>query len=375
MNQRPPSDSLVALERYRRVPVGQAPAGDRFKLTAFNDVSLGASARFLVKNLLTATGLAVVYGAPKCGKSFLVFDLVMHVALGRNYRGRRTKSGSVVYLALEGAEGFRARIAAFRQEKLGEHRGSVPFYLIDSPLTLVVDHRALLAAICAQLPDARPAVVVIDTLNRSLAGSESDDRDMGAYIRAADAIREQLGCLVLVVHHSGLDTSRPRGHTSLTGAADVQIAVKRDTAGNIVATVEWLKDGAAGDEIVSRLAPVEVGKDEDGEAMTSCVIEAVDASCAIAKPMKTDRTSKAGRIALRAFHEAMGRAVDPPTTDQIPRGVKAIMVDDWRAVAIARGVSTSEKPDSARAAFRRAMQELVTTSQVAVWDVYAWPTK
>ena len=77
---------------------------------------------------------------------------------------------------------------------------------------------------------------MLDTLNRSLAGSESDDKDMAAYIKAADAIREAFGCVVVVVHHCGVQETRPRGHTSLTGAVDAQLAVKRDAAGSVVVT-------------------------------------------------------------------------------------------------------------------------------------------
>ena len=69
--------------------------------------------------------------------------------------------------------------------------------------------------------------------------------------------------------------ARPRGHTSLTGAADAQIAIKRDDARTITATVEWMKDGPEGDEIFSRLTalcePADVvgysrmvGADEEG---------------------------------------------------------------------------------------------------------------
>ena len=49
-----------------------------------------------------------------------------------------------------------------------------------------------------------PAVVVIDTLNRSLNGNENDSKDMAAYIRAADAIRETFHCAVIIVHHCGI---------------------------------------------------------------------------------------------------------------------------------------------------------------------------
>src|SRR5262249_9392477 len=60
--------------------------------------------------------------------------------------------------------------------------------------------------------------------NRSLAGSESSDEDMTAYLNAADAISEAFGCVIIIVHHCGVDGTRPRGHTSVTGTADVQLA-------------------------------------------------------------------------------------------------------------------------------------------------------
>src|SRR5262249_55077524 len=72
-------------------------------------------------------------------------------------------------------------------------------------------------------------------------------------------------------HHCGVEGTRPRGHTSLTGAADAQISVKRDHQQNIVVEVECAKDGQ-GDQLVSRLEPAEVGVDEDGEAITSCIV-------------------------------------------------------------------------------------------------------
>ena len=51
---------------------------------------------------------------------------------------------------------------------------------------------------------------------------------MSAYIRAAEAIRDAFGCVVIIVHHCGYEGTRPRGHTSLPGAVDAQIAVVRE---------------------------------------------------------------------------------------------------------------------------------------------------
>ena len=148
----------------------------------------------------------------------------------------------------------------------------MPFYLQPVTLDLVKEAPELIRVIRRALGNVKPVVIVLDTLNRSLRGSESSDEDMSAYIRAADSLREAFDCAVIIVHHCGLDGTRPRGHTSLTGAADAQLSVSRDAGGNIVMTVEYMKDGAEGDAIVSRLETVEVGRDEDGDPITSCVV-------------------------------------------------------------------------------------------------------
>ena len=111
---------------------------------------------------------------------------------------------------------------------------------------------------------------------------------MSDYVRACDRLREAFRCAVLIIHHCGVEATRPRGHTSLTGAADAQVAVKRDQTDNILATVEFMKDGPEGDQIVSVLTIVEVGLDEDGETLTSCIVEdAADSRCAATtKPAK-----------------------------------------------------------------------------------------
>jgi hypothetical protein len=187
------------------------------------------------------SGLIAVWGPPKCGKSFWVFDLVMHVALGWPYRGRRVQQGPVVYCAFEGAEGFKDRAEAYRRKHTIPE--TVPFYLIATNAKLVRDQKALIESIAGQIGDLPPVCVVLDTLNRSIDGSESKDVDMGAYLDAADAIDEAFACAVLIVHHCGVDGSRPRGHTSLTGNIVSQLAVKRDAEKNVIVEVEAMKDG------------------------------------------------------------------------------------------------------------------------------------
>jgi len=294
----------------------------RFKLVRFQAVLLGTSAAYLVKGIIPHTGLTVVWGPPKCGKSFWVFDLAMHVALGIPYRGRRVQQGTVVYLALEGGHGFRARVEAYRRT---HDIKDAPFYLVTDRTSLVQDHAGLIADIRRQIGKTLPAMVVIDTLNRSLAGSESKDEDMAAYIRAADAIREAFDCAVVIVHHCGVDGTRPRGHTSLTGAADAQLAVSRDAANNIAVTVEWMKDGPEGDIIASRLVQVDLGTDADGEPVNSLVI--VPAEGDIGQATQERKVRGAQKIALDLLRKAIDEAGSlPPASNHIPPNTRTILV-------------------------------------------------
>jgi hypothetical protein len=314
-------------QRRDRADATPSKPTSRIRLVPFGDITLGRAVRYLVKGLIPRVGLVVVWGPPKCGKSFWTFDLVMHVALGWNYRGRRVQQGPIVYCAFEGQSGFEARVEAFRQRHLAGHHGAVPFYLQPVTLDLVGAHKELIAVIRQHFVDAEPpAAVVLDTLNRSLRGSESSDEDMSAYVKAADAIREAFNCAVIIVHHCGINDSRPRGHTSLTGAADAQISVKRDAAKNIITTVECAKDGPDGDTLVSSLETVEVGSDEDGEAISSCVV--VQAEAAAAEP--SDRLSRNQITMLTVLREA---------------GTRGMSVEDWYERARAVGIGTARKAD------------------------------
>jgi AAA domain len=78
----------------------------KFTLVRFDAVTIGNEPVYLVGGLIPRAGLSIVWGAPKCGKSFFTFDLAMNIALGRDYRARRVQQGPVIYLALEGGAGF-----------------------------------------------------------------------------------------------------------------------------------------------------------------------------------------------------------------------------------------------------------------------------
>src|SRR5262249_40440692 len=119
----------------------------KYKLIPFADLKPSTAPNYLIKGLIPRTGLVVVWGPPKCGKSFWAFDAVMHIALDWDYRGRRTHQGPCVYCAFEGGDGFKARGEAFRRE---HGITEAPFYLVPAVVNLIADHPALIASIRAQ---------------------------------------------------------------------------------------------------------------------------------------------------------------------------------------------------------------------------------
>ena len=344
----------------------------RFALVGFDDVALNTGRTYLVKDILPKNGLVVIWGPPKSGKSFLTIDMILHVVLGWDYRGHRVEQGSVVYIAAEGGGGVTKRLEAFRQEKLGggiEH--FVPFHLLATRLDLVHDRSQLIHDISKQLGQEDPSAVIVDTLNRTFSGSESNDADMTAYIEAADTIRQAFDCTVVLVHHCGWDKSRPRGHSSLLGAVDAQIAVFQDARDNIIALVEHMRDGEDGAEWASTLRQVVVGTDEDGDVITSCIIKPIDN---YQPPKKGSKGLSTQQInAFNVLKEAVADAGQiPPANNHIPPNTMAVTMDKWWHCCENGGVTGSGNPDSRRKAFKRAVEALQKADMVGVCDEWAW---
>ena len=95
----------------------------------------------------------------------------------------------------------------------------------------------------------------------------------------------------------------------MTGAADAQLSVKRDHAENIIITVEFMKDGEAGAEIISKLDFFEIGLDEDGEAIKCGVVVEAEA------PAKAVREAKLKPNELTSFNILQAANGNLPTEE------------------------------------------------------------
>jgi hypothetical protein len=198
---------------------------------------------------------------------------------------------------------------------------------------------------------------------------------MGAYVTAAAALAARFQCAVIIIHHCGMNESRPRGHTSLTGAVEAQIGVRRDAAGLIVAAVEYMKDGPEEGRIVSRLETVQVDLDEDGEPVTSCVIaDADDEAPGESRRQTKPRKLPAAQIrALSMLREAiLTDGQRPPASNHIPPDKDCVSEKTWRQYCYQGGISTGDTQQAKHKAYSKAAETLIAEGQVGAWDEWVW---
>jgi hypothetical protein len=346
---------------------GRAPSSLKFVLRPFDELQVQTKVEYLIKGLIPRRGLVLVWGPPKSGKSFWIFDLMLHVAIGRQYCGRRVHRHQIVYMALEGQAGFPDRAEAFRREHLQQGETVANFKLSTVPLDLIQEHKALIENIRRQ--SANPGGVVIDTLNRSLRGSENDPKDVAAYYRAATVIQQAFDCAVIIIHHCGWEGTRPRGMSSQPAAVDVQIKVERDASNHVVATVELAKDMPSGATITAALKPVELGTDQDGDPIKSCAVVPVDGPPATFRDHRKGLTSMQ-KLAYRALADAVNdHGVAPQASVRIPAARSVVTTDRWREYFYK--LHTGE-PEAKKKAFNRASQELVGLFKVGIWEGQVW---
>ena len=242
----------------------------RYLPLSLEELSFEQPLRWCIKNVLPAEGIAAIYGPSGSGKSFLALDLMLAVAEGNSWFGISTQKMHVTYLVLEGAAGLPQRVAAYRQYH-GEISKNIRYVAKQFSLISSDDRKDLIAAI--EAVGCKSGLVVIDTLNRASAGAdENSSRDMGQIIDGVRHLQAALGGIVVLIHHSGKDQSKGlRGHSSLHAALDAVIEVNR-----IGKKRKWVaaKEKDAADSFAHSfgLNVIEVGKDEAGLPVSSCVI-------------------------------------------------------------------------------------------------------
>jgi len=246
---------------------------EKFAVSGAGEFASGPPQQWIIKGLLPKAQVGMIYGESTAGKSFVAMDMLGSIARGLPWRGMRTKQGRVVLVVAEGLMGARGRLKAYAQHH-DVDLADVPFGIIgDVPSMLLKDD---VKALAKQVVDWGGAdIIVLDTLAQSSAGAnENSGEDMGKVLAHCRGLNKMTGAMVLLVHHAGKDASRgARGWSGLKGAMDVEIEVTRSKLLGRSIQLSKAKDGDEGKAMGFKLHVVQIGIDEDGDPITSCVVE------------------------------------------------------------------------------------------------------
>ena len=305
---------------------------------------------WLIKHILPAADLAVLYGASGSGKSFMALDMACAIALGIPWRGHITTKARVAYVCAEGAGGFRRRLQAYA------HQHQVPLDTIDlfvipaAPNLLKGDDvRDLVKALQAA---GTWGLVILDTFAQVMpGGNENSGEDVGKALGHCKVLNAVLQCPVLLIHHSGKDEARgARGWSGLRAACDTELEVLR-AENDRVMSVTKQKDGEEGLELGFKLLTVTLGLDDDDEPITSCVVEHTEGT------VKAVRGRKLGPVENLVYKTLLDNAeADDGGIDRT-----ALI-----ALAIDQIVLEDGKRDRRKERVNRALEELLTRKVVVL---------
>lgn len=263
-----------------------SPSPKDFRLADFDELLNAKPISWQVKHLLPRASLAMIYGASGAGKSFAAIDLALAIARGNPYghpaSAVKSNPGAVIYVAAEGAGGIGQRLLAYaKHHNISSADLAAPFKVLAAApdLSNAEDVARIVHAANTQL-NAPPALIVMDTFAQVTPGLDENSKDVQQAISMANELIARLSCTVLLIHHAGKDEARgARGWSGIRAAVDTELHVLKDKQDDPDVAPQWLmevtkqKDGRDDLKFWFSLRPIHIGTDEDGEDITSMVVE------------------------------------------------------------------------------------------------------
>ena len=318
--ERLPDDHPEIISMGKAARTDKTPRGDSSGASLIEqsfwacDAKVTTSLPYVVKGIIGQGQLIVLWGQPGSGKSFLTTELLLTVAAGMKWHGRRTRRGVCIYVVAESSRPFiENRIAALRREK--PELADAEVLVVPLALDLLnaekgdVD-RVIEAAKLVSADRGEVLLIAIDTLATTFHGGDENGPDMGRYVANIKRIIAETGAGALIVHHCGKDQAKGmRGHTALLGAIDAELTVEGEPGGERFLKTQKVRDGDAyADLFAFTLRRVELGTDQDGDAVSTCVIDAMteDATRQARQRRKRGGIGKHQKTVMRVLEQAGG---------------------------------------------------------------------
>lgn len=211
------------------------PQGGRF----FRLSQLGTLPKpvWLVEGLWPSYSVIMVAGPPKSLKSFFALDVMLHMAIGRDWNNHAIPHPTkVLYILGEGKNNLYKRVEVWKlHNKLTPNELALleENFLTSFVMPQVSFHKEV-SKLLNDLNNEgfRPELVVLDTFARAMVGrEENSSKETGEAVAQMDRLREQ-GLTVVFLHHTVKNVSKKgaiyRGSGNLEAAIDTSFDVFRN---------------------------------------------------------------------------------------------------------------------------------------------------
>ena len=290
-----------------------------FGLLTRADVQAEPSAIPLIHGLISKGQLAMIAGPSGSGKS--VFQLHLGAALlnAKQVFGYAIpKRARFLYVNLEGD--LKPRLEAIEQHHAGWSFPPPEAMFLTRPWRL--NDEESVESLAHHVNHAGGVdVIFIDTLNRSIPGSDENlSTDMGVVIKHSNRLIELTGAAVVLTHHTGKAKERgPRGHSSLYAALDTCIMVDQAESG--LRTIELVKtrQGAGGDMRYFSIENIALGEDDYGLPMVGPALTEVEGSPEVEKAANAPTLTPQQKEAQLALSLHMQSGLNGERQEEISR--------------------------------------------------------
>lgn len=287
-----------------------ATASEDWLLPADDFSAQPAPVKWILKGWLQEKSLIMIHGPSGGGKTFVLLEWLLSISGGmKEWNGRRVKPGPVVYLAGEGHEGLRGRVAGW---KTARSVSKLDMWISRGGCDLNTSQGYLQAAGEIKRLGITPSIIAVDTLHRFLAGDENKSQDAKTMLDACAMLMREFECSVILVHHTGVSDEaqhRARGSSAWRGALEVEISVVPGKDGGPMEIVQRKsKDAELAEPIYAVLKSQEIPGwiDEDGEQVTTAIVQICDAPEAPAEIKKESKSAVQMKTISNAWFSSGG---------------------------------------------------------------------
>ena len=356
--------------------------GQALRLTYFDDCSHSVKKLWILKGLIARGETSSWIGPPGSGKSALLTEISIACAAELDWRGHKAKEGcGIVYFALERADLQKRRFRA--HSKRDGHLG-LPIAIADEIVDLMrpdcTDKIIATVRAAEQHFGCKVGLVVIDTFAKGIAaggGDEDKARDQNMVMANLRRVHSEISVHIAIVGHTGKNEDRgARGSNAHVG--DVDLMVQISGSGAHIKTAEIIKANDQPERVLGqfKLQCVELGKDEDGDPITTAIVSDDDMGEASASTRagkaKVANLAQVPKAALRALVECLGDGLSPPPADEhVPAGAKGVTLARWRE-RLAK-LSIINEDGNPRQQLSRIVVTLRNAGKIGTWEDFVWP--